>query len=177
MHFTLAAAERRRTVSVAMWAWLAMTPMYLVVHANPRLDPPATKRVVRHWAGVYDVTGRCQYGVPSTWKFDGASGHAVSQAPDGSVTVEQDWLPAGSWASYTMAIRRKLNPGVVQEDTPWRLAFEYSPGWPGVHLFVAVPAPAGVCETKIDISPRAEASMKGIIDQVIREIVAREKNQ
>ena len=165
------------TVSLAMWAWFAMTPIYPDVHANPRLDPPATRQVIRHWARVYDVTGRCQYGVPSTWRFDGSSGQPISHAPDGSVTVEQNWLRASSWASYKVAIRRRLKPAVVLEDTPRRLAFEFSPGWPGVHLFVAVPTSVGVCATKIDVSPGAEARMKAVIDRVIQEIVARKKNR
>ena len=177
MHSTLSAAARRRMVSLAMWAWCAMTPINPDVHANPRLDPPATRQVIRNWTGVYDATGRCQYGVPSTWRCDGSSGHAISHAPDGSVTVEQNWLPASSWASYKVAIRRKLKPAEMQEDTRRRLAFEYSPGWPGVHLFVAVPTSVGVCATKIDVSPGAEARMKAVIDRVIQEIVAREKNR
>ena len=153
-------------------AWLALAPIAPHVRASQRIAPPSTKRVIPPWIGVYDVTGRCRYGIPSTWRVDGASGHQITRAPEGTVTVEQSWRPASSWASYKLKMRRTLKPSVVQEDTPQRLAFEYSGGWPGVHLFIATWSSAGVCATQIEIRPGAETTMKPTIDRIIREIVA-----
>ena len=132
---------------------------------------PTVKGLIPYWTGIRDETGRCRYSIPPTWKTDGLGGNEIARSPDGSVTLEQWWLPA-DWLSYKADVRHQMRPTVVHEDSAQRLSFDYAGGWPGDHVLVAIPASTGVCTTRIDIRPGARALLKSTIETIIHTIVA-----
>ena len=137
-------------LSLAIFTWFALIATALLA-ARQKGAPPSMKGLLPHWTGIYDATGRCRYGIPPTWRSEGPHGYEISRAPDGSAMIGLTWVASSSWASYKTDVRRRLKPTAVGEDTAQRFSLEYSAGWPGDHLFVAVPAVTGACATQIDI--------------------------
>ena len=170
-HARLDRSVHRNALQLALCAWFALAATTPRVHASQEIAPPSTKGLIPHWTAIYDATGRCRYSVPPTWRAEGPRGREIARAPDGSVTVAQSWSAASSWISYKAEIRRTLKPSVVQENTPQRFSFEYSAGWPGVHMLVATPSAAGVCATQIDIRSAAQTAINATIRQIIQGLV------
>ena len=141
--------------------------------ANPQ-KPPSIKGLIPYWTAIHDETGHCRFSIPPTWQADAAAGSEIASAPDGSVTLEQWWVAASDWPSYKAEARHLLHPIAVHEDSARRLYFAYAAGWPGDHLFVAVPAASGVCATHIDIRPGGSAAQQATLQRIINSIVALE---
>ncbi len=170
----------RRRVAIAFapafcaLAFRALTVAAGAEHVHARQNAPAAaKGLIPHWTGLIDVTGHCRFSVPQTWKVAyQLHANALASAPDGSATAFQNWSPSPSWALYASALRRTLKPTMVQEDSTERVWFEYSAGYPGVHDYVAVPSLGGVCVAQIDVKASADDSLKPIIRQIARSVVA-----
>jgi hypothetical protein len=137
------------------------------------IAPPSTKGLIPHWTGVFDATGRCRYSVPPAWTVERRPlGEAAASAPDGNATAQLEWTPSSSWIASVLDLRRMLKPTLTLEDSGERFWCEYRPGWPGVHSYVAVPAPGGLCATWIDVRAAASGELKPIVRQIIQSVVA-----